>query len=415
MTTDVLVIGGGPAGMAAALSARDNGADVVLIERDKRLGGILNQCIHPGFGLAVFGQELTGPEFAGRYIQRIRETDIKVMLGTIALSLSKDGTAVAQSEEGIQEIRAKAVVLATGCRERPRGAINIPGTRPAGVFSAGTAQKLINCCGYLPGKRAVILGSGDIGLIMARRLTLEGAKVEAVCEILPYSSGLKRNIVQCLDDFGIPLLLSHTVTRIFGKDRLSGVEISKVDESRKPIKGTERRIDCDLLLLSVGLKPEIELCVDAGIEIDPVTGGPYVDDRMETSAPGIFTCGNGLHVHDLADYAAEEGERAGKNAAEYAKSITKNSALAVKCYKVRAGRGVRSVVPQYVSSGEALISIRVSEPVNNAELLVLSGGDIIKRVKKLSFTPGEMVRIPVKGITSDVTVELKRKGVAAGG
>ena len=243
MTTDVLVIGGGPAGMAAALSARDNGADVVLIERDKRLGGILNQCIHPGFGLAVFGQELTGPEFAGRYIQRIRETDIKVMLGTIALSLSKDGTAVAQSEEGIQEIRAKAVVLATGCRERPRGAINIPGTRPAGVFSAGTAQKLINCCGYLPGKRAVILGSGDIGLIMARRLTLEWAKVEAVCEILPYSSGLKRNIVQCLDDFGIPLLLSHTVTRIFGKDRLSGVEISKVDESRKPIKGTERRID----------------------------------------------------------------------------------------------------------------------------------------------------------------------------
>ena len=323
---DVAIIGGGPAGLAAALSAKESGAkSVLVIERDNRLGGILNQCIHSGFGLHRFKSELTGPEYAQKYIDLTKDKGIEFMLNTIVLDVNKDRVIKCACEDGLKFIEAKAVVFAMGCRERSRGAMNIPGFRPAGIYSAGTAQRLMNIEGLMPAKKAVIVGSGDIGLIMARRLSLEGAKVEACVEIMPYSGGLKRNIVQCLDDYGIPLLLSHTITKIYGKKRVEGVDIAKVDENMNVIPDTERHIDCDTLLFSVGLIPENELSKNLGLNIDPRTKGPFVDANLMTEAPGVFACGNVLHVHDLADNVSLEAERAGKAAAEYALNQNESS------------------------------------------------------------------------------------------
>ncbi len=316
---DLVVIGGGPAGLAAAEAARKNGIENILIlERDKELGGILNQCIHNGFGLHTFKEELTGPEYAQRFIDRVEELGIPYQLNTMVMDISRERKVTAMNrEEGLFEIQAKSIILAMGCRERPRGALNIPGFRPAGIYSAGTAQRLVNMEGFMPGREVVILGSGDIGLIMARRMTLEGAKVKVVAELMPYSGGLKRNIVQCLDDFGIPLKLSHTVIGIDGKERVKGITLAAVDERGKPIPGTEEYYSCDTLLLSVGLIPENELSIEAGVELSSVTNGPIVNESLETNIPGIFACGNVLHVHDLVDFVSEEAAAAGKNAARY--------------------------------------------------------------------------------------------------
>ncbi|MCR4903138.1 MAG: NAD(P)/FAD-dependent oxidoreductase, partial [Butyrivibrio sp.] len=318
-TIDVVVIGGGPAGLAAALSAHKKGVkNILILERDNILGGILNQCIHNGFGLHTFKEELTGPEYAGRFIDRVLEENIPYKLNTMVIDINSDKEVTfINKEDGLTTIKAGAIILAMGCRERPRGALNIPGYRPAGIFSAGTAQRLVNIEGYLPGREVVILGSGDIGLIMARRMTLEGAKVKVVAELMPYSGGLKRNIVQCLDDYGIPLKLSHTVVDIEGKEKITAVTIAKVDSSNKPIPGTEERYTCDTLLLSCGLIPENELSKSAGVEMNPVTSGPFVNESLETNIPGIFACGNVLHVHDLVDYVSEEAAKAGANAAKF--------------------------------------------------------------------------------------------------
>ena len=321
MMYELIIIGGGPAGLAAAISAYDNGVkNLLIIEREDCLGGILNQCIHNGFGLQRFKESLTGPEYADRFIQGVLERKIPYKINTTVLSLTKDKEITAINKtDGVFILKAKAIILAMGCRERSKGALDIAGSRPAGLYSAGTCQKYVNIKGYMPGKNVVILGSGDIGLIMARRMTLEGAKVHAVCELMPYSSGLKRNISQCLDDFGIPLLLSHTITEIEGKDRVTGVKIAKVDENRKPILSTEKHYDCDTVLFSVGLIPENELSKCAGIKLSSITGGAEVDQNRQTSAEGIFACGNVLHVHDLVDFVSEESEIAGKNAASYIK------------------------------------------------------------------------------------------------
>lgn len=318
---DIVIIGGGPAGLAAAVSARKNGIDSILIlERDRELGGILNQCIHNGFGLHTFKEELTGPEYADRFITQVKELDIEYKLNTMVMEISADKTVTAMNrEEGLFDIQAEAVILAMGCRERPRGALNIPGYRPAGIYSAGTAQRLVNMEGCMPGREVVILGSGDIGLIMARRMTLEGAKVKVVAELMPYSGGLKRNIVQCLDDYGIPLKLSHTVVDIKGKERVEGVTLAEVDERGKPIRGTEEFYACDTLLLSVGLIPENELSRGIGVAMNPVTSGPKVNESLETNMEGVFACGNVLHVHDLVDFVSEEAQAAGRNAAAYVK------------------------------------------------------------------------------------------------
>ncbi|MEE1042639.1 MAG: NAD(P)/FAD-dependent oxidoreductase, partial [Clostridia bacterium] len=320
---DLVIIGGGPAGMSAAVAAYENGIkDILILERDENLGGILQQCIHNGFGLHKFGEELTGPEYAWKYEQKVRELNIPVKLNTMVLDITEDKVITAtNSEDGIFQIKAKAIILAMGCRERSKGALNIAGTRPAGIYSAGTAQKFVNIKGYMPGKSVVILGSGDIGLIMARRMTLEGAKVNAVCELMPYSGGLARNIEQCLNDFNIPLKLSHTVVEIHGKERVEGVTIAKVDENRRPIAETKEFIPCDTLLLSVGLIPENELTTGAGVKISKITNGAEVDQDRQTSVEGIFACGNVLHVHDLVDFVSEEAEIAGISAAEYIKGI----------------------------------------------------------------------------------------------
>lgn len=394
----LIVIGGGPAGLAAAISACESGiapGDILVIERDRELGGILNQCIHAGFGLHLFGEELTGPEYAGRFVRRLHELGIDYVCDSMVIGLSEDRVVSFVSPKmGFCRMRAGAVVLAMGCRERTRGALNIPGTRPAGIFSAGTAQRFVNIEGWMPGKRVVILGSGDIGLIMARRLTLEGAQVLRVCEVMPYSGGLARNIAQCLDDFGIPLYLSHTVTEIRGRDRVESVVIAEVDENRNPIAGTEEVVECDTLLLSVGLIPENELTRGAGIEMDPVTGGAVVNQFMETSAPGVFACGNVLQVHDLVDFVTEESRRAGAAAA---KSLTDGLRHGGAAIPARVGTGVRYMVPQKLASDGDLEGVklffRVSGIFRDAELLLKADGEVIRSLKRRVMTPGEMENI----------------------
>lgn len=394
----VIVIGGGPAGLAAAASAYDAGAsDVLIIERDDRLGGILNQCIHNGFGLHTFKEELTGPEYAQRYIDKIEERKIEYKLRTIVANVSPEREVLyVNGEEGAVSVRAGAVVLAMGCRERARGALGLPGYRPAGIYTAGTAQRLMNIEGYLVGKKVFILGSGDIGLIMARRMTLEGAKVSAVAELMPYSGGLNRNIVQCLNDFDIPLKLSHTVTMIHGKERVTGITIAEVDSDRRPIPGTEEYYDCDTLLLSCGLLPENELSKSAGVELDRVTGGPVVSDSLECSVPGVFACGNVLHVHDLVDYVSEEASRAGASAAAYAK----NGPAGGERIKLTARDGVRYTVPQFIerSGGGPAVTVRfrVADVYRGRSLAIYFDGKQVKKLKKRIMAPGEMEQIALK-------------------
>jgi len=410
---DVLVVGAGPAGLAAAISAREAGIENLLVlEREDAPGGILKQCIHNGFGLHRFGEELTGPEYARRDIDKAREMGIEIACGTTVLSVGADHLVTCVSaERGVEHIHAKSIVLSMGCRERPRGALGTPGTRCAGIYTAGTAQKFVNLMGYMPGKRVVILGSGDIGLIMARRMTLQGAKVLACVELMPYSSGLNRNIVQCLEDYDIPLYLSHTVVDIEGRERLTGVKVAKVDENRRPIPGTEIHFDCDTLLLSVGLLPENELTRGAGVTIARATSGAEVDDCLQTDVPGIFACGNVLHVHDLVDYVSDESFRAGRAAAEYAQGKMAES----ETIPVMDGDGVRGVVPQKIRKGaEGTINLmfRPARVYRNAAAVVRSGEKEIARKRALIFTPGEMAVIPVKteklqGITEPVTVSME--------
>ena len=392
------IIGGGPAGLAAAIAAREKGVeDILIIERDKELGGILNQCIHAGFGLHSFGQELTGPEYAGRFIDRVQQMHIPYLLRTMVLDLSEDRVlTVTGPETGLIQIQAQAVILAMGCRERPRGALNIPGYRPAGIYSAGTAQRLVNMEGFMPGKNVVILGSGDIGLIMARRMTLEGAKVHAVAEVLPYSGGLKRNIVQCLEDFDIPLYLSTTVVDIHGRERLEGVTLARVDENRRPILGTEQHIPCDTLLLSVGLLPENELSSAAGVRLSGVTGGPEVTDRLATSIPGVFACGNVLHVHDLVDFVSQEAQKAGENAALYLQGARAGS----RSVRLEGKNGVRYTVPQSMDPENmdetVTVRFRVAQPYRDAALAAYADGVLLRRIPKRILTPGEMEQFPLR-------------------
>lgn len=413
---DVVVIGGGPAGLAAAIEAKKNGMESVLvIDRDRELGGILQQCIHNGFGLHIFKEELTGPEYAERFINELKTLGIMYMLDTMVLDISENKTvSMVNSMEGVKAVKAKAVVLAMGCRERTRGALNIPGTRPSGIFTAGTAQRFVNMEGYMVGKKIVILGSGDIGLIMARRLTLEGAEVHAVVELMPFSGGLVRNIVQCLDDYGIPLYLSHTVTEIKGKNRIESITVAQVDENRRPIPGTEMEFECDTLLLSVGLIPENELSKSAGIKLDPVTGGPVVNESMETSIKGIFACGNVVHVHDLVDFVTEESRRAGRSAANYVKNQLKHGD---KTILTKPGKGVRYIVPQSVTvdnlDNNLELFMRVDNIYKNKKLVVKMDDYVLKTINKKRLTPGEMEHIQIdfkdikKKDTSFITVEVE--------
>lgn len=393
---DIVIVGGGPAGLAAAVSAKENGIDSILVlERDKELGGILNQCIHNGFGLHTFKEELTGPEYAGRFIEKVKKHGIEYMLNTMVMDISKDKVLTAMNrEEGLFEIQAKTIILAMGCRERPRGALNIPGYRPAGIFSAGTAQRLVNMEGYLPGREVVILGSGDIGLIMARRMTLEGAYVKVVAELMPYSGGLKRNIVQCLEDFDIPLKLSHTVVDIDGKDRVKGITLAQVDEKNKPIPGTEEYITCDTLLLSCGLIPENELSRGIGVDMDSVTNGPVVNESLETSMEGVFACGNVLHVHDLVDFVSEEAAMAGKKAVRYIKGEMANDATKID---IIATEGVRYTVPKYIRpenmEDSLTVRFRVGRVYKNCYVGVYFDDELIIRRKRPVVAPGEMEEI----------------------
>lgn len=403
MKYNVVVVGGGPAGLGAAVEAKRNGAkDVLIIERDRELGGILNQCIHNGFGLHEFKEELTGPEYAHKFIEMVKQENIEYMLDTMVLNISEDKTIEALGEDGIINIKADAIVLAMGCRERTRGAIDIPGYRPAGVYNAGAAQRLSNMEGYMVGKEIVIYGSGDIGLIMARRMTLEGAKVKAVVEINPHSSGLTRNIVQCLYDFDIPLMLSTGITHIDGKERVKGVTISKLDENRRPIKGTEEYISCDTLLLSVGLIPENELSVEAGVVLDNKTSGPIVNNSMSTNVDGVFACGNVVHVHDLVDFVTKESKIAGKNAALYClNKLNKNKEV-----NTVADNGIIYIVPQNidVSSDEDVnLFMRVREICKNKKLVVRSNDEIILEKKRPHMIPSEMENIKIsKDLFKDI-------------
>ncbi|TCO75184.1 NAD(P)/FAD-dependent oxidoreductase [Marinisporobacter balticus] len=395
---DIVVIGGGPAGLAAAIEAKKNDAKrILVIDRDRELGGILQQCIHNGFGLHVFEEELTGPEYAQRFINELKEMDIEYKLDTMVLDISKNRELSAiNTKDGFMKIKAKAIILAMGCRERTRGAIAIPGTRPAGVFTAGTAQRYMNMEGYMVGKKVVILGSGDIGLIMARRLTLEGAKVLAVAELMSFSGGLTRNIVQCLDDYNIPLLLNHTVTQIKGRDRVTSVVITEVDGKKKPIQGTEKEYECDTLLLSVGLIPENELSKSVHVKLSPVTSGPVVNESMETTIKGIFACGNVVHVHDLVDWVTKESQKAGKSAAKFIKNQLKDSIDVVKTF---ANDGISYIVPHVIRTDNLENSLdllmRVKDVYKDAKLMVKANGKIIKEINKRHMAPGEMERINI--------------------
>ena len=407
LKVSLVIVGGGPAGMSAAVAAYTAGVkDILILEREAHLGGILRQCIHNGFGLHKFGEELTGPEYAARYAEQVKELGIPYKVGTMVTKITPDKEITAiNSEDGIMHIKADAIILAMGCRERPKGALNIAGSRPSGIYTAGTAQKYVNIKGYMPGKEVVILGSGDIGLIMARRMTLEGAKVKAVCELMPYSGGLARNIEQCLNDFGIPLLLSHTVVQIHGKDRVTGVTIAKVDEQRRPIKETEQYIACDTLLLSCGLLPENELTKGAGIDIDRITGGAVTDQNRQTSVPGVFACGNVLHVHDLVDYVSDEAEIAGCAAADYIAGIESERVD----ISVRPVNGVRYTVPQRITSAQdTVVYFRVSDVFRDKKIVVRCGESVISSKKKIKLAPGEMetVKLDAKVLAEIGTGEI---------
>ncbi|AMN37034.1 FAD-dependent oxidoreductase [Clostridium perfringens] len=414
MKYDLVVVGGGPAGLAAAYEAHENGVEkILIIERDKELGGILNQCIHNGFGLHTFKEELTGPEYAGRFIDMVEGTNIEAMLDTMVLEIEGKIIHAINTEKGYLTIEAEAIVLAMGCRERTRGAISIPGDRPSGIFTAGAAQRFINMEGYMVGKKVVILGSGDIGLIMARRMTLEGAKVEAVVELMPYSNGLTRNIVQCLEDYGIPLYLSHTVIDVKGDGRLEKVIIAKVDENRQPIKGTEIEFDADTLLLSVGLIPENELSKNAGVELDLRTNGLVVSESMETNREGIFACGNVVHVHDLVDFVTEEAKNAGKNAAKYIKGKKRLNHFT----EIKNGENISYTVPQKFEieslDGNLNVFMRVRNVFKNKQIVVRDEeGNAIQSFKKPHVVPAEMERITIlkdklKNAKGAITISLE--------
>lgn len=414
MKYDLVVVGGGPAGLAAAYEAHENGVEkILIIERDKELGGILNQCIHNGFGLHTFKEELTGPEYAGRFIDMVEGTNIEVMLDTMVLEIEEKIIHAINTEKGYLTIEAEAIVLAMGCRERTRGAISIPGDRTSGIFTAGAAQRFINMEGYMVGKKVVILGSGDIGLIMARRMTLEGAKVEAVVELMPYSNGLTRNIVQCLEDYGIPLYLSHTVIDVKGDGRLEKVIIAKVDENRQPIKGTEIEFDADTLLLSVGLIPENELSKNAGVELDLRTNGLVVSESMETNREGIFACGNVVHVHDLVDFVTEEAKNAGKNAAKYIKGKKRLNHFT----EIKNGENISYTVPQKFEieslDGNLNVFMRVRNVFKNKQIVVRDEeGNVIQSFKKPHVVPAEMERITIlkdklKNAKGAITISLE--------